>query len=74
MHNQTLKDSLPENELLSKLEKSKIEYDSLREHKQKMERNKMEQQLENTIEMKETIELLQEESLVKHQLLNKFEN
>ena len=68
------KDFLPESELLSKLERSKIEYDSLKESKERMERAKIEQQLETTIEMKETIEILQEESLVKHQLLNKYES
>ena len=66
-------DVMAESELLSKLEQSKIEYDCLKEHKEKMERAKIDEQLETTIEMKETIELLHEESLIKHQLLNKYE-
>lgn len=61
-------------ELLTKLEQSKTEYDLVKEEKERLERSKMEQQLENTIEMKETIELLTEESLVKRQMLDKYEN
>lgn len=72
--NSNSQDDLPGSELLNQLQQSRIEYDSLKQHKEQMERTKLEQQLETTIEMKETIEILQEESLVKHQQLDKYES
>jgi hypothetical protein len=42
-------------ELLSQLEKSRMEYDKLKEEKMRLEQTKRDQQLETTIEMRETI-------------------
>lgn len=70
---QAQKEANVEIDLLNKLEQSKTEYELIKEEKERLERSKVEQQLENTIEMKETIELLTEESLVKHQMLDNYE-
>lgn len=45
-----------EAELLSQLERSRQEYDEIQKQRQQIERSKQEQQLEATIEMRETIE------------------
>ena len=66
--------SCAESELMSNLEKSRIEYENAKAYKDKEERTKQEQQLVNTIEMKETIENLNEELLVKNEVLAKYEN
>lgn len=63
----------PETELLSKLERSRIDYDELKTQKEKLERSQQEQHLHTTIEMRESIELLNEESLIKNELLAKYE-
>lgn len=65
--------SSPESELLSKLERSRHEYDELKIQKEKLERSQQEQHLHTTIEMRESIELLNEESLIKNELLAKYE-
>ena len=66
--------SSAESELMSNLEKSRVEYETARNQKDKDERTKQEQHLVNTIEMKETIENLNEELLVKNEVLGKFES
>ena len=63
-----------EHELLSQLEKSRVEYDALKSEKEKIVRSQQVQRLEDTIEMRETIEILKEESLVKNELLTKLES
>lgn len=62
-----------EAELLSQLERSRQEYDEIQKQRQQMERCKQEQQLEATIEMRETIEQLKEEALFKNEQLAKYE-
>ena len=63
----------PETELLSQLEKSRQEYEQLRCEKDKLERVQQQQHLHTTIEMRESIELLNEESLIKNEMLGKYE-
>lgn len=63
----------PEAELLAKLEKSRQEYEELRCEKDKLERIQQQQHLHTTIEMRESIELLNEESLIKNEMLAKYE-
>ena len=63
----------PEAELLAKLEKSRQEYEDLRCEKDKLERVQQQQHLHTTIEMRESIELLNEESLIKNEMLAKYE-
>lgn len=62
-----------EAELLSQLERSRQEYDEIQKQRQQIERCKQEQQLEATIEMRETIEQLKEEALFKNEQLAKYE-
>jgi len=64
----------PEAELLSQLEKSKQEFDEMMQEKEKMDRTRQEQELEAKLEMRETIEMLKEESLMKDEILSKYEN
>lgn len=63
----------PETELLSQLERSRHEYEQLRCEKDKLERVQQQQHLHTTIEMRESIELLNEESLIKNEMLGKYE-
>lgn len=51
-----LNEGCSEAELLSQLERSRQEYDEIQKQRQIIERFKQEQQLEATIEMRETIE------------------
>ena len=61
----------PDSDLLSK---SLVEYETAKALKDQAERTKAEQHLVNTIEMKETIENLNEEILIKNEVLAKFES
>lgn len=54
-------------ELLSNLEKCRKEYENLKSEKQKYQRSKQEEQLLTTIEMRESIEQLKEETLLKNE-------
>ena len=62
-----------EQELYSQLEKSRKEYEAMKQQKERVERAKQQQHLEATIEMRETIELLKDESMMKTELISKFE-
>lgn len=64
----------PEAELLSQLEKSKNEINAMMQEKEKLDRTRQEQELETKLEMRETIEMLKEESLIKDEVLSKYEN
>ena len=60
--------------LISQMEKNKKDIDFIRNQREKIEKTKAEQQLESALEMRETIQLLREESMVKNELLQKYEN
>ena len=60
--------------LISQMEKNKKDIDAIRNQKDKLEKTKAEQQLESALEMRETIQLLREESILKNELLQKYEN
>ena len=60
-------------DLLSQLEKSKIEYEKMREMKEEQQKSKIEQQFETTLEMRQTINMLKDEALLKNELLSKYE-
>lgn len=60
--------------LISQMEKNKKDIDTIRNQKDKIEKTKAEQQLESALEMRETIQLLREESMIKNELLQKYEN
>ena len=66
-------DAMAETELLSKLEQSRQEYEELKTEKEQLVYSQQEQHLHTTIEMRESIELLNEESLIKNELLLKYE-
>lgn len=73
IQNVCVNEGCSEAELLSQLERSRQEYDEIQKQRQQLERCKQEQQLEATIEMRETIEQLKEEALFKNEQLTKYE-
>ena len=60
--------------LIQQMEKNKKDIDTIRNQKDKIEKSKAEQHLESALEMRETIQLLREESMIKNELLQKYEN